>query len=128
LNKDIDIGKEEQTRNENIFKDLSNGEYFVNSPCFLTVPYRTIKLNGIYLKAEGNHFDPIKILHVHYERQFIYLLVNDLKTERIYQISHIIGENFPCIWWLQDWEFIEEDLVQKVSNRSTGNDLLGFEF
>ena len=75
-----DIVKKNQKliEEENTFKDLSNGNYFVNSPCLLTIPERTIRLNGIYLKAEG-----------------------------IYLISHIIGENYPCIWWLQDWEFIE---------------------
>ena len=125
-----DIVKENQKliEEENTFKDLSDGKYFVNSPCFLTIPGRTIKLNGIYLKAEGRHFDTIKILHVHYENQFIYLLVNDLKTGRIYLISHIIGEHYPCIWWLQDWEFIENDISQRVSSKITDCDLLEFDF
>ena len=124
----IDDEKQKQTKEENVFKDLSDGKYFVNSPCFLTVPERTIKLNGLYLKAEGHHFDAIKILHVHYESQFIYLLVEDIKTGRIYQISHIIDENSPCIWWLQDWEFVENDLFKKVSSQLSDNDLLEFDF
>jgi len=105
-----------------------NGNYFLNSPCFLTIPERTIRLNGIYLKAEGHRYDTVKILHIHYENQFIYLLVNDLKTGRIYLISHIIGENYPCIWWFQDWEFIENYIFKKVSSELTDCDLLEFDF
>lgn len=81
-----------------VFKRLSDNSYYVNSPCFLTVPEKTIQQNGIYLKAKGCHFDSIKILNVHCEDGFIHLLVEDLKTNRIYPISHIIGENYPCIW------------------------------
>ncbi|UCG27962.1 MAG: hypothetical protein JSV24_00990 [Bacteroidales bacterium] len=128
MNKDIDNENHKEATEENLFKDLSDGMFFVNSPCFLTVPERTIKLNGLYLKAEGIRFDPVKILHIHYENQFIYLLVKDLKTDRIYQISHIIGENYPCIWWLQDWDFIENQLCQHTSNKILDDDLLEFDF
>ena len=80
-----------------VFKRLSDNSYYVNSPCFLTVPTRTIQQNGIYLKAEGCYFDSIKILNVHFEDGFIHLLIEDLKTNKIYPISHIIGEIYPCI-------------------------------
>lgn len=124
----INDEKQKQAKGENIFNDLSDGKYYVNSPCFLTVPERTIKLNGLYLKAEGHHFDAIKILHVHYESQFIYLMVEDINTGRIYKISHIVDENSPCIWWLQDWEFVENDFFKKVSSQLSDSDLLEFDF
>jgi hypothetical protein len=71
----------EQKRNNNtettsqnlIFKKLSENKFFVDSPCFLTVPYRVIQLNGIYLKAEGQHFDAVRILKIHFKAGFIYL-------------------------------------------------------
>jgi hypothetical protein len=66
--------------NKIVFKRLSDNSYYVNSPCFLTVPAKTIQQNGIYLKAEGCHFDSIKILNVHFEDGFIHLLIEDLKT------------------------------------------------
>jgi hypothetical protein len=111
-----------------VFKELQGNSYFINSPCFLTIPNRTILLNGVYLKAEGCHFDAIKILNVHFESGFIYLIVQDLSTKRIYQISHIVGENYPCIWWLLSWEYFENEMVKRVKKSINNNCLLEFDF
>jgi len=111
-----------------VFKRLSDNSYYVNSPCFLTVPVRTIHQNGIYLKAEGNHFDSIKILNVHFEDGFIHLLIEDLKTNRIYPISHIIGENYPCIWWLLSWDYFENEMMKRIKNYYNNSTLLEFDF
>jgi hypothetical protein len=100
-----------------VFKKLSDFTFFVNSPCFLTVPSKTIQINGIYLKAEGSHFDTIKILNVHFKDGFIYLLIEDLKTGRIYQISHIVGDNYPCIWWLLSWDYFEQEMVKRIKRK-----------
>jgi hypothetical protein len=111
-----------------VFKELQGNSYFINSPCFLTIPNRTILLNGVYLKAEGCHFDAIKILNVHFESGFIYLIVQDLSTKRIYQIDHIVGEHYPCIWWLLSWEYFENEMVKRVKESINNNCLLEFDF
>ena len=111
-----------------VFKRLSDNSYYVNSPCFLTVPAKTIQQNGVYLKAEGCHFDSIKILNVHFEDGFIYLLIEDLKTNRIYPISHIIGENYPCICWLLSWDYFENEMMKRIKNYYNDNTLIEFDF
>ena len=111
-----------------VFKELQGNSYYINSPCFLTIPRRTILLNGIYLKAEGTHFDAIKILNVQFESGFIYLMIHDLSTQRIYQISHIVGEHYPCIWWLLSWEYFENEMVKRVKESIYNNCLLEFDF
>lgn len=110
-----------------VFKELPDNAYFINSPCFLTFPKRTIILNNPYLKAEGTHFDAIRILNIHFESGFVYLMVQDLSTRRIYQISHIVGEHYPCIWWLLGWEYLENEMVKRVKE-SNNNGLLEFDF
>jgi hypothetical protein len=111
-----------------VFKELPGNSYYINSPCFLTIPNRTILLNGVYLKAEGTHFDAIKILNVHFESGFIYLIVQDLSTKRIYQIDHIVGEHYPCIWWLLNWEYFENEMVKRVKESINNNCQLEFDF
>lgn len=120
----------ETTSQNVIFKKLSHDKFFVDSPCFLTVPYRVIQLHGIYLKAEGQHFDAIRILKIHFKAGFIYLTVQDLKSERIYNISHIVGDNYPCIWWLISYEYIENEVIRKIKATNSSNDklLLDFDF
>lgn len=120
----------ETTSQNVIFKKLSHDKFFVDSPCFLTVPYRVVQLNGIYLKAEGQHFDAIRILKIHFKAGFIYLTVQDLKSERIYNISHIIGDNYPCIWWLISIEYIENEVINKIKTKDLINDnsLLEFDY
>jgi hypothetical protein len=116
------------TDDTTVFKKLSDYTYYVNSPCLLTVPPKTIQINGIYLKAEGSHFDPIQILNFHFERSFMYLLVKDLKTGRIYRISHIVGDNYPCIWWLMSWDFFENEMIKKIKESYKENCLPEFNF
>ena len=111
-----------------VFKELPGNSYYINSPCLLTIPNRTILLNGAYLKSEGTHFDAIKILSVHFEFGFIYLMIQDLSTKRIYQISHIVGEHYPCIWWLLGWEYLENVIVKKARESINDNCLLEFDF
>ena len=110
-----------------VFKELPGRSYYINSPCFLTIPNRTILLNGAYLKSEGTHFDAIKILNVHFESGFIYLMVQDLYTKGIYQISHIVGEQYPCIWWLLSWEYLENEMGKKVKESINNNCLIEFD-
>lgn len=111
-----------------VFKRLSDNSYYVNSPCFLTIPAKTIQQNAIYLKAEGCHFDSIKILNVYFEDGLIHLLIEDLKTNRIYSISHIIGENYPCIWWLLSWDYLENEMMNRIKNDYNNNTLMEFDF
>ena len=111
-----------------VFKRLSDNSYYVNSPCFLTVSARTIQQNGIYLKAEGTHFDAIKILNVRFEDGFIHLQIEDLKTNRIYAISHIVGDNYPCIWWLLSWDSLENEMMKRIKNYYNNNTSLKFDF
>jgi hypothetical protein len=111
-----------------VFKELPGNSYYINSPCFLTIPNRTILLNGIYLKSEGIHFAAIKILNVHFESGFIYLMVQELSTKRIYQISHIVGENYPCIWWLLSWEYFENEMGKRITNDYNNDNLMEFDF
>jgi hypothetical protein len=111
-----------------VFKELPGNSYYINSPCFLTIPHRTILLNGVYLKAEGTHFDAIKISNVHFESGYIYLMIHDLSTKKIYQISHIVGDNYPCIWWLLSWEYFENEMVKRVKKSINNNCLLEFDF
>ena len=111
-----------------VFKELPGNSYYINSPCLLTIPNRTILLNGAYLKSEGTHFDAIKILNVHFESGFIYLMIQDLSTKIIYQISHIVGEHYPWIWWLLSWEYLENEMVKRIKNNFINNTLLEFDF
>ena len=106
------------TDDTTVFKKLTDYTYYVNSPCLLTVPPKTIQINGIYLKTEGSHF----------ERSFIYLLVKDLKTGRMHRISHIVGDNYPCIWWLMSWEFFENEMMKKLKNSYNNDCLLEYDF
>jgi hypothetical protein len=111
-----------------VFKKLSSDTYFVNSPCFLTVPHRTIRLKERFLKSEGSHFDAVQLLNVHFENGFIYLQLEDLKTCRIYVISHIIGENYPCIWWLLNWDYFETEMIKRIKRSYCDTSLLEFNF
>jgi hypothetical protein len=111
-----------------VFKELPGNSYYINSPCLLTIPNRTILLNGAYLKSEGTHFDAIKILNVHFESGFIYLLIQELSTKRIYQISHIVGEHYPCIWWLLSWEYFENEMVKRIKYDYNNDNLIEFDF
>ena len=111
-----------------VFKESPGNSFYINCPCFLTIPNRTILLNGIYLIAEGTHFDAIKILNVHFESGFIYLMIQDLSTKRIYQISHIVGEHYPCIWWLLSWEYLENEMVKRITNDYNNDNLMEFDF
>jgi hypothetical protein len=104
-----------------VFKELPGNSYYINSPCLLTIPDRTILLNGAYLKSEGTHFDAIKILNVHFESGFIYLMIQDLSTKRIYWINHIVGEHYPCIWWLLGWEYLENEMVKRIKSNFINN-------
>jgi hypothetical protein len=111
-----------------VFKELPGNSYYINSPCLLTIPNRTILLNGAYLKSEGTHFDAIKILNVHFESGFIYLLIQELSTKRIYHISHIVGEHYPCIWWLLSWEYFENEMVKRIKYDYNNDNLIEFDF
>ena len=111
-----------------VFKELPGNSYYINSPCLLTIPNRTILINGTYLKSEGTHFDAIKILNAHFESGFIYLMIQDLSTKRIYQISQIVGEPYPCIWWLLGWEYLENEMLNRVRESINNNCLLEFDF
>jgi len=111
-----------------VFKELPGNSYYINSPCLLTIPNRTILLNGAYLKAEGTHFDAIKILNIRFESGFIYLMIQDLSRKRIYQISHIVGEHYPCIWWLLSWEYLENVIIKKARESINDNCLFEFDF
>lgn len=101
-----------------VFKALPGNQFYINSPCFLTSPARTIRLNGSYLKSEGSHFDAIRLINVRFAEGFVHLLVEDLKTKRVYPISHIVGEKYPCFWWLLGWEYIENDVIRRIKCRS----------
>lgn len=101
-------------RTEVLYQELSNDRFYINSPCFLTVPPRTVEKYGIYLKSEGNHFDAIKILNVHYKSGFVYLTIQDLKSNTIHQINHKVDENSPCVWWLLSWEYFENETMKRI--------------
>jgi hypothetical protein len=55
-------------------------------------------------------------------------MVQELSTKRIYQISHIVGENYPCIWWLLSWEYFENEMGKRIKNDYSNDNLMEFDF
>ena len=55
------------------------------------------------LKSEGQRFDVVRVLEVWYDKEFLYVKVEDIKTDRVINLSQRIGVDY-FVWTLVSYD------------------------
>jgi hypothetical protein len=94
----------------NVYCTIGNDSFFINSECILATD-QIITIGKEYIlfdnpKGTGIKVFDVKLLDGYYKAGIVYLFVQDINSQRIYNIENCIefAEN-ECTWMLVDLDY-----------------------
>jgi len=84
----------------------------------------------LLLKIEGRHVDVIKVKKIEDRDGYLYIMIEDQITGRVNNLIQILDhENKFFLWWVVSYEYVMNDLENRVCERLTNKGaLLEFDF
>ncbi len=101
--------KRQGQHQEDTFTYYPNGSVQVRMDNILTTE-QVLYPGMLLLKSEGQRFDVVKVLEVWDDRGFLYVKVEDNKTERVMTLDQRIGVDF-YVWTLVSYDYLDSGLV-----------------
>ena len=98
----------------------TDGEVQINLECILT-PDRIVRNGMMLIKVEGTHTDVIKLLGVRNNQDTVYLLIKDMRSKNIHEISQrLTDEDSYFIWWVTSYQFAASKIEDRVIEELKG--------
>lgn len=85
---------------------------------FVLTPGKKLSLGMPYLLIEGSHTEPVRLLEVKDDQEYVYLRVRNLKTRKISTLSWLLGATDG--YWL--WSLASLDyFIKMTEDRNVDN-------
>ena len=108
-------------KQQNLITYYVDGEVQINLECILT-PDRIVRNGMMLIKVEGTHTDVIKLLGVRNNQDTVYLLIKDMRSKRIHEISQKLdsAKNNVFVWWITSYQFAASKIEDRVIEELKG--------
>ena len=94
-----------------------DGSVQVNLDNILTLDHKLYP-NMRVLKQEGSHFDPIEIIGIWDDNEYVYLTIRDIKSGKVGVISQILDwDNKYFLWSIISLGFFNKMLEDRIMAR-----------
>lgn len=105
------------TKPESIVIYYKDGSVQVNLDNILTLDHKLYPKMRV-LKKEGSHFDPIEILHIYDDGNYLYLTVRDIKSGKVGVISQVLDwDNKYFLWSIISLGYFYKMLEDRIMAR-----------
>lgn len=117
----------------NIYLAIGEDTHYINSPC-IVAKNKIVRTGSTYLLSMTHDTPDINIFAVQlkdvsFNSGYVYLLLINLLTGRIFDVSHIVRPTEgDCEWKLIDLTYLSKIITNQRSNANNEDKLLEFEF
>lgn len=110
-----DLNVQNRTKDHDTLRYYPDGAVKIDLDNILIID-KMVYPNNLYLKVEGVHMNPIRVLRIWDENGFIHMRVQQTEgKKRIYDISHILDPDIQYFsWWITDYDYFMKSLEDRV--------------
>ena len=88
--------------------------------CILT-PDHLVHQNMLLIKVEGTHVDIVNLISVRNTQEMVYLLIKDMKTKNVHEISQRLDHDENLfVWWIISYSYINAAIEDRIIGELKG--------